>query len=357
MDIENFFHLNFIEFSALAFLLSLSLSYCLYATRKFHLALTGDLTEGVQKIHKTAVPRIGGAALFMTAFLAVCFGAVHQLWGQIIFSVIPIFFAGLIEDISKSVTSLIRLMVSLISACLFVFLFGHGFPQIGIFHIDFVFDLFSLWPFISVLLIAALINSINIIDGFHGLASGATMLMLCSLMAIAYHAGDDVMVVMLFGFIALIFGFFVFNFPKGLLFLGDGGAYFCGFILACLSILLLERNGDIEPLILLIVFSYPMVELLFSMYRKTMRTGHRADQPDRLHFHQLIHRRLKTGLPFRLSRLINANAMTGLVVQIFPLSGLIFILLIPQSRFFSVLYFILFSMIYLRIYKRVSLNG
>ena len=63
-------------------------------------------------------------------------------------------------------------------------------------------------------------------------------------------------------------GFFVWNFPAGLIFLGDGGAYFLGFYLAELAILLLHRNPEVSPMFPLLLCIYPVFETLFSIYRR-----------------------------------------------------------------------------------------
>ena len=58
------------------------------------------------------------------------------------------------------------------------------------------------------------------------------------------------------------------EFSKGINFLGDSGAYTTGLFLGTLGMLLVERNEEITPLVLLIVFAYPITELLFSICEK-----------------------------------------------------------------------------------------
>ena len=50
-----------------------------------------------------------------------------------------------------------------------------------------------------------------------------------------------------------VLGFFVWNFPAGLIPLGDGGAYLLGFLLAELSILLVHRNPIVSPIFALLL--------------------------------------------------------------------------------------------------------
>jgi UDP-N-acetylmuramyl pentapeptide phosphotransferase/UDP-N-acetylglucosamine-1-phosphate transferase len=92
--------------------------------------------------------------------------------------------------------------------------------------------------------------------------------------------------------IAAIAGFFLWNYPRGLIFLGDSGAYLIGFWIACASILLVVRHTSISPWFALIVNAYPIFETLFTMWRRAVRQGKSMGLPDGAHFHSLIYRRL-----------------------------------------------------------------
>ena len=135
-------------------------------------------------------------------------------------------------------------------------------------------------------------NAINIIDGFHGLAAGAMLIMLGAL-RLSSRTGSATTwssaLAVLYG--ALILGFFLVNFPHGKIFLGDGGAYFCGFLLAALGVLLPARNLEVSAWTAILICAYPVIETLASMRRKARRDGHSVGQPDRVHFHMLAHRR------------------------------------------------------------------
>ena len=89
-----------------------------------------------------------------------------------------------------------------------------------------------------------------------------------------------------------VLGFFVWNFPGGLIFLGDGGAYLLGFVLSELGVLLIVRNSLVSPLFPLLLCAYPIFETIFSIYRRRVLKGVASSQPDGIHLHTLIHRRL-----------------------------------------------------------------
>ena len=120
--------------------------------------------------------------------------------------------------------------------------------------LDEIFNLLFLFPILTIIAVAALLNAINFIDGFNGLASGSVVLMTLAISYLGYQNGDILVMKIAGLFAASVAGFFLVNFPKGLLFLGDSGAYFNGYILGALAILLVERNDQITPLVLLVIF-------------------------------------------------------------------------------------------------------
>ena len=82
-------------------------------------------------------------------------------------------------------------------------------------------------------------------------------------------------------------GFFVLNFSTGKIFLGDGGAYLLGFILASLAIQLPARNYDVSPWTSLIFCSYPIIETIFTIFRR-IKNRKSIHEPDNLHLHHLV---------------------------------------------------------------------
>jgi UDP-N-acetylmuramyl pentapeptide phosphotransferase/UDP-N-acetylglucosamine-1-phosphate transferase len=71
------------------------------------------------------------------------------------------------------------------------------------------------------------------------------------------------------------------------LFLGDGGAYFAGFALAWLAVLLPMRNTEVSPWASLVLCAYPIIEVLYSVARR-VRGRQSAGEPDRRHLHSLV---------------------------------------------------------------------
>jgi UDP-N-acetylmuramyl pentapeptide phosphotransferase/UDP-N-acetylglucosamine-1-phosphate transferase len=135
-------------------------------------------------------------------------------------------------------------------------------------------------------------NAVNIIDGFNGLATGAVAIMLGALGLMALNVGDTALATVCFVVAVAALGFGAVNWPLGKIFLGDGGAYLLGFLLAWVAVLLPMRNPQVNAWATILVCIYPVLEVAFSVRRRLSREGRHPAQPDRVHLHHLIHRRV-----------------------------------------------------------------
>ena len=335
------------------FAISLSISLLIVLSKPLHERLSADTLQGDQKFHQGIVPRVGGLAIFFSLILTYFLLFTDSLFFTILISGLPVFITGLLEDIFKTVSAKHRLLAAIISATLFIYLSGYHFTSVDIYFFDMIFDALFLFPILTIIAVAALSNAINIIDGFYGLASGSSGVMALSITWLALEKGDSELAQMALFFVAALAGFLVLNFPKGLLFLGDAGAYLCGFLLGIFAILLVERNAEVSPLVLLVTFSYPITELLFSIFRKTFRKGHRPDRPDKVHFHMLVYRSF--GRKLTQTKLYQ-NSATGALMLLFCSIGPLLIILFPLSKTIALGCFFLIAVAYLLLYKRMSLN-
>jgi UDP-N-acetylmuramyl pentapeptide phosphotransferase/UDP-N-acetylglucosamine-1-phosphate transferase len=163
-------------------------------------------------------------------------------------------------------------MVTMASGGLAVWMTGVALTRVDISAADM---LLSYWPvalLFTAFAVGGVANAINIIDGFHGLASGTVIISLTALAAIALSAGDVSLAVVAVLVAASVVGFWLVNFPWGKLFLGDGGAYFSGFALAWLSVELLARNESVSPWASVLVCGYPTIEVMYSVMRRRLHS-------------------------------------------------------------------------------------
>ncbi|MEF3253978.1 MAG: glycosyltransferase, partial [Deferribacterales bacterium] len=211
---------------------------------------------------------------------------------KLLFSSLPVFIVGFVEDITKKVSPGIRLLSAAISGMIFIYSTGFFLNKLDLYILDnlFTFRFFAI--FITIIAIAGVSNSINIIDGFNGLSAIVSIAILFSLGYVAFKVSDLLILNVSFILIGAIGGFFIWNYPFGKIFLGDGGAYFIGFMIATLSIILVERNSQVSPWFPLLSAIYPIFETLFSMYRRKFIHKTKMDRPDAYHLHQLIYKRV-----------------------------------------------------------------
>jgi UDP-N-acetylmuramyl pentapeptide phosphotransferase/UDP-N-acetylglucosamine-1-phosphate transferase len=262
-----------------------------------HAHVSGDTDKSQpQKFHDKVVPRIGGVGIMCgvvagTAFSLLRGGDDGVLLGLLVVCGVVAFGAGLIEDFTKKVSPLQRLLATMAAAGLAIWLVGVVIPRTDIPGLSHVLQFSVVVVLLTLIAVAGVANSVNIIDGFNGLASMCVAIMLAAVAYVAFKVGDQFVMHAALITLGAVLGFFVWNYPRGLIFLGDGGAYFLGFWVAELSILLIKRNETVSPLFPLMVCAYPIFETLFTMYRRKIIRGRPVGQPDASHLHSLIYRR------------------------------------------------------------------
>jgi UDP-N-acetylmuramyl pentapeptide phosphotransferase/UDP-N-acetylglucosamine-1-phosphate transferase len=286
---------NVVILSMLAVLVaSFAVCAALILTQRWHgaLSLDHDLT-GAQKIHHNPVPRVGGIGVMVGLLAGVLVGYTHggSTWPVVIkllACAIPVFAAGLLEDLTKRVSVKTRLLASFASAALAAWTLDATLIRLDFPGVD---DLMT-WGPVALLFtcfaVAGMTNAINIIDGLNGLASGAVGLMLAGLAGIAWQVGDILVLKMCLWGMAALGGFLALNYPFGRIFLGDGGAYLAGFWLAECAVMLLHRNPSVSTWAVLLCVMYPTWETLYSMYRRHIKQKVSSGLPDMVHFHHLI---------------------------------------------------------------------
>lgn len=275
-----------------AFAVSALTSALVLATQGFHGHLTQDVSaSGIQKIHQGAVPRIGGLGIFLALMAISLIEPAGASLPKLLLCASPIFVVGLFEDITRKASVKLRLMAAFVSGLLAVFVLNAIITKVGIPVFDSTLG-FQPWAWaFTAFTICGFTNAINLIDGLNGLASGVSLILAAALGHVAYINGANDLALICFTLCAALLGFWVFNFPIGKLFLGDGGAYLLGFVLATIAILLPLRNPAISEWFVLSIIAYPVVEVLFSILRRKL-TKANPGLPDCDHLHQLVQREL-----------------------------------------------------------------
>ncbi len=311
---------------------SLAASVLIVATRRWHGGLSLDSLSGPQKVQRQVVPRIGGVAVCA----GLCAGAVaappaiRETLATMAVCGIPAFAIGLAEDLTKKVSARLRLFATLLSGAAFSVVTGYTVSSVEIGFADYALALpWMAIPF-TAFAIAGIAHSVNIIDGFNGLSAGGVIIMLAALGAICLRAGDAELAALAVIIGAALAGFLLVNFPLGPVIMGDGGAYFVGFLLAAVSVMLPARNPGVSPWIILLVLAYPVLETVYSIGRRTVRKGDGPARADKAHLHHLIYRCLRRAMS-GTGAVRYANPAVGALLWVAMAAGLVFVSVAPHT--------------------------
>ena len=285
--------------AATSFLISLMIIW----TEGWHGRYTFDMDmAAIQKMHRKPVPRVGGIALCSGVAAVVLFGFVGDQHPALrahskdllllLLAGMPCFLMGLTEDLTKRVSVRARLLATFGSALMAAWLLGAYLPRLDIYGVDHLLQYGPLALVITAIAVAGVSNANNIIDGFNGVAGGAVTIMLAGMGVLAWQAGDMFVVTLVLAGIGTMLGFLAVNYPTGRLFMGDGGAYVSGFWVAEIAVLIIIRQPEISPWQVLAICAYPVIEVMYSIYRRKVIRKCSPGAPDRLHLHTLLYRRL-----------------------------------------------------------------
>lgn len=262
----------------------------LVMTKHHHGHLTLDSHVGVQKMHVNPTPRVGGVGIYLGVVLAA--SLVHNsetalILQQVLLAGVPALLFGLLEDLTKRASVRARLLATIGSGILAWAYSGVALTRVNVPGVDALFVYAPVAVMFTAFAVGGVANAINIIDGFHGLASGTAIIALTGLALIATRSDDLPLAMACLLMAGSLLGFWLLNYPWGQIFLGDGGAYFSGFALGWFAILLPMRNPEVSVWAGLVVCAYPVIEVLYSMLRRRARRK-RVGEPDNQHLHSLI---------------------------------------------------------------------
>ena len=280
---------------AFAFLVAFLACGAIYGGRH-RLALALDPSDrGPQKFHAEPVPRVGGVPMFaaLAASVLVFGPGESRPWlFALVCAAAPAFLGGLAEDLTKRVSPAHRLLTSFVAAALGFVLLDARVADLELPGSDFLLQIAVLSFVVTLFAVGGFSHALNIVDGFNGLSGMVALLMLAALAVVAARVGDAEVLWASIFIGGGVLGFLAWNYPRGLIFAGDGGAYLLGFLIAELAILLAHRNPAVSAWFPAVLLLYPIVETGFSIYRKKVLRGQSPAEPDGVHLHMLVYKRL-----------------------------------------------------------------
>lgn len=307
-----------------------------------------DLTA-VQSAHERQTARFGGISIIVgvsSIFFVTSWSSISVL---LLLSGLPVFTAGLLEDITGKISPIIRLIAAFCSAVL-ALLFLQVYLQVGDFWLLdrlFVFPIVAI-P-ITLLISSGIVNSFNLIDGINGFSAGIACSVACLLGYVCQIYDEPNLSYFCYMLAVACVPFLAANFPFGYIFLGDAGAYILGHLLFWIAILLLYRHPEISSWAILLIFFWPATEILLSMYRRFL-SKKPSGAPDSFHLHHLIMQLLK--LSFDKTSNINrwANPLSTLTLLPLAVFPMIIGLFVIESNIAAIFAYVLFGLGFLFFY-------
>ncbi len=270
---------------------------------------------GGRKDHEAPTPLLGGLAIFCSfVFSLLINGIMTPILVTVVSASTIILAVGIFED-WFGVREWVRLLAQ-VAAFAMVALAG---VQLHLFYPTPIGQAFNY--LLSFLWIVGITNAMNFIDGMDGLCAGISITISFFLGAIAFLTNQPELgwlSVTLFG---AVVGFFPYNFNprrRAVIFLGDAGSSFLGFVLACLA--LIGEWSDNDPLVSfsapLLIFGILIYDMTYTNLSRII-TGKVRTFRDLLAFtgHDHIHHRMNTILGGRcltVGFLVLVNIVFGL---------------------------------------------
>ena len=281
--------------------------------------------EKPQAFHKEPVGRSGGLAsiISLTIFFVLYYFLFQQILIEYLFLSITLFLLGFSEDIKFKISPNYRLVSMIIILLLFIIFF-----PIDIKSVDLIF--LNTWmtnsifeTFFILLCFLFIINGANLIDGFNGLLAIHLLIINIVLLFLNLNNNHEHLIIIITAQIVVLLSFLLFNFPKAKMFLGDGGSYLFGGLVALNIIQTNNLNPQISSFFFCILLFYLFFEVFFSFFRK-LYLRRSPLKPDRDHMHMLLYNYLEKSQKFKDCNYLNSLAI-----------NLVYLGLILPSIFFN----------------------
>ena len=289
-----------------------------------------DVPLDGRRIHRTAIPRLGGLALYISCLSALSMlpfvdNLLTQTLSGFKSEFLTLFIPGTLVlllggyDDLRGTNAVVKFVGLGLIATLFYAMGG----RIDALSIPF-FGSVQLPPLLSfivtVVWLVGIANAFNLIDGLDGLASGAALFSSLVILGVSVSQERTLMIVVALVLCGALAGFLRYNFNPASIFLGDSGALFTGFLLAALSVLGTQKATTAVAIVVpILAFGFPVVDTTMTMARRLV-SRKPVFQGDNEHIHHML---LARGWSQRRAALVlyGVCALFGLVALMFPASG------------------------------------
>jgi UDP-GlcNAc:undecaprenyl-phosphate/decaprenyl-phosphate GlcNAc-1-phosphate transferase len=287
----------------------------------------------IRKVHQNAIPRLGGIAIFFSAFTGIVISRIGleaiRFWPVLFSSLTLVFLLGIWDDL----TELNAKLKFIIQIYLAISMASTGIRLSSLYGIIGIHELNTTWQYIvTVLIIVAATNAFNLIDGVDGLAGGLGLIGMLVLGMLAWRLRLYPLVIVLSACIGALLGFLKYNASPAKIFMGDGGSLVLGFLLSSVGILLIETAhaspGLLQPskaaILVIAILIIPVFDT-WRVFASRIRKGISPFKADKTHLHHLF---LIAGLNHR---------KTALSLYFFEILLVLFALLLSNFKGVSII--------------------
>jgi UDP-GlcNAc:undecaprenyl-phosphate GlcNAc-1-phosphate transferase len=240
-----------------------------------------------RKIHCEPVPRIGGVAMVIGAFVPILLWAPMSdfVKSLIIGSGILVVF-GLIDDV-RDIGFKVKFAGQIIAGLVVILYGGLKINSLGVFA-PFTF-LLPDWAAIplTLVIIVAVTNAINLSDGLDGLAGGVALLTFLCIGYLSYLDSIQSFEIISVAMVGAIFGLLRYNTHPATVFMGDAGSQLLGFVAITVSLALTKTSNQMNLILVLLIMGIPVIDTSSVIVLRLLK-GQSPFLADKSHLHYKI---------------------------------------------------------------------
>lgn len=260
-----------------------------------------DIPKDDRRVHSEPMPYLGGLAIYISTIACLTvFMPLNKTNICIMIGSTIIVLIGLLDDM-KDISPKLKLAAQILAAVIAVYggvrihFITNPLAATGISYLQ------NLAIPITIFWIVGITNTINLIDGLDGLASGVATIAAATLLFASALKGYTFIIPQYAIIAGASLGFLPFNFNPAKIFMGDTGALFLGYMLAVTSVLGMMKSVAIVALAIpVLALGLPIFDTAFAIFRRLINKKP-IMQADKEHLH---HRLLEKGLTQRQTVLI-----------------------------------------------------
>ncbi len=248
-----------------------------------------------RRMHRRAVPRLGGLALFLGIFVpSLAFLPLGGEFRGILLGAAVATTVGAVDDfrgLRPWEKFAGQILAAAIPTTFGIWVHRFTFPVLGVHVLP-----RPVGIALTIAGIVAVMNMVNFLDGLDGLAAGVCAISAGSFALIDLSLGRPGAAILTATVFGACLGFLRHNFYPARIFMGDSGALMLGFTLAAVSVQGLLKTAALATLVLpLLVLAIPLVDTSF-VIAKRIKHGQPVYVADRTHLH---HRLMNIGFSQR----------------------------------------------------------